>query len=394
MSTQKPAYSSSNPSQLQREILSSLSSAPGDSTAQCEKLQHLFAKNKDETCQIILHNLVQLHFSAEDACVHWEAIVDHAHSLEKRLERGVGLTTAACDYFSAINPCLDNPKLIEFTYFEKMVKSAHYDFLTGLLTRGAFHSYFEQEISRAKRHNHNATLVFFDLDNFKIINDKYGHLAGDEVLRQVGKIIIASKRKEDVACRFGGDEFVILLPETDRFMALRVSEKIHKRINDLTIQYDNKAIQCKCSGGLASFPADSNTGTGLLDCADRALYQAKSRKSHALTLFSREHRQFTRIPFQEAIQVRPVESEGSIHFGKSKNISKGGLLITSEKPYEIGTTLELQIPLKESAPLIVTGRVIRLEQVKPHSYDVGLCFLKSKSTTNPIATFILQQLTS
>ena len=383
-----------NASLLQREILTALSSAPGDSTLQCSKLKPLFNKNREETCQIILHNLVQLNFPPGDACTHWNAIVKHAHTLESSLKRKVGLTTAACDYFSTINPCLDNPKLIEFTYFEKMLRSAHHDFLTGLLTRGAFHTSFEQEISRAKRHSHNATLVFFDLDGFKEINDKHGHLAGDEVLRQVGAIILASKRKEDVACRFGGDEFVILLPETDRFMALRVSEKIHKKINSLIIYHDIQPVAIKCSGGLASFPIDSSTGTGLLDCADRALYQAKSRKAHQLTLFSRENRHFTRIAFEHSVQVRLVENDSSINFGKSKNISKGGLLISMQTPYTIGTTLELEIPLKETDPLVVTGKVVRLEQIKPDTYDVGLSFLKSKNTTNSIATFILQQLTS
>ena len=379
---------------LQQNILTALSSAPGDFTAQCQHLQPFLNENKKETCKIILHNLVQLHFTQHNACKHWNAIVTHAKKMQSGLDRTVGLTTAACDYFSTVEPCLNNPKLIEFIRFEETLKSAHQDFLTGLSSRGAFQNFFDQEISRAQRHNHNSTLIFFDLDNFKEINDSHGHLAGDEVLKEVAKILLHSKRKEDISCRFGGDEFVVLLPETNKFKGMLVGKKLLDQINNLIIHYEDKEIQVTCSGGLATFPVDSREGQGLLKCADQALYQAKSRGKHRLNLFSREKRIFTRIEFERNVTIRslsiPEEKDVSI----SRNISEGGILISSNNSYNIGERLELRVPLKENGEsLTITGSVVRVEQFDTGLYDIGLSFLLLDPTatfTDVIAAYIQQ----
>jgi len=180
--------SASNIDLLKQNILDSLSSAPGDSTAQCRCLQPFLKETKKKACKIILHNLVQLSFTQDNACQYWDAIVKHADKMQISLKRNIGLTTAACDYFSTVQPYLNNPKLIEFSRYEETLRSAHQDFLTGLLSRGAFQNSFDQEMSRATRHGHDTTFIFFDLDNFKTINDQYGHLAGDKALKEVGKI--------------------------------------------------------------------------------------------------------------------------------------------------------------------------------------------------------------
>lgn len=271
---------------LQKEILASLSCAPGDAAQQCKRLQPILTATKKEACQIILNNLVQLHFTRDNACEHWDAIVRHASTLRGSLERTVGLATAACDYFSTINPQLTSPKLIERDRLEEAMRSAHCDFLTGLLSRGAFQELLEQEVSRARRHNHHITLIFFDLDNFKKINDSLGHLAGDETLKQVAGVLLASKRMEDIACRFGGDEFIVMLPQTNGKMGSRVAEKIHTRLNHLHFHYKGKEIKVQCSAGLASFPDHATDCESLMDSADKALYQAKQQGRNRLVLFS------------------------------------------------------------------------------------------------------------
>ena len=271
---------------LQKEILASLSCAPGDARQQCERLKPFLKATKKEACQIILHNLVQLHFTHDNACEHWDAIVQHATTLRGSLQRTVGLATAACDYFSTINPQLTSPKLIEHDRLEAAIQSAHHDFLTELLSRGAFQELFEQEISRAKRHSHHITLIFFDLDNFKTINDTLGHLTGDETLKQVAKVLLDSKRKEDIACRYGGDEFIVLLPQTNGEIGSRVAKKIHSRLNQLCFHHKGQGVTVRCSAGLASFPEHATDGESLIDRADKALYQAKQQGRKRLVLFS------------------------------------------------------------------------------------------------------------
>lgn len=380
---------------LQQNILNSLSSAPGDFTNQCQQLEPLLNKNRKEVCKIILHHLVQLTFTQDNACEHWDAIVEHAKRLQNSLGRSVGLTTAACDYFSTIQPCLDNPKLIEFARFEETLKSAHQDFLTGLLSRGAFQNLFEQELSRARRHERNTTLIFFDLDNFKNINDEHGHLAGDEALKQVGHILSQRKRKEDIACRYGGDEFVILLPETNKFMGLLVGKKIHDRINKLIIHFNGTDIHVSCSGGLASYPLDSGDTKGLIECADRALYKAKSHGKHKLCLFSEEKRTFTRIKLKRDVTIRSLAIHDTENISKSNNISEGGILISCSSSFDIGTRLELQIPLKDKSNMTIIGSVVRVEKFDTNLYDIGLSFLSLNSTatsTETLAEYVLQQL--
>ena len=382
---------------LQQNILKSLSCAPGDSTAQCHRLQPFLIGTKKEACRIILYNLVQLNFSKDEACTYWNAIINHAEKMQISLGREIGLATAACDYFSTIRPYLSNPKLIEFSRFEETLKSAHQDYLTGLLSRTAFQSSFEQEISRAKRHNHNISMIFFDLDNFKNINDTYGHLAGDEVLKGVGKVFLNSKRKEDVACRFGGDEFIILLPETNKFMGLLVGKKLLDQINSLIVCHEDKKISVACSGGLASSPQDSRDGQDLMNCADQALYQAKSRGKHELNLFSEEKRTFTRIDFEHSVTVQSFEPEKQAFESNSKNISEGGILISCNNTYNIGTRLELQISLNKGSQLTITGSVVRVEQFDTGFYNIGLSFLRVESSgdtpAQAIAEHILQRLT-
>ncbi|HIQ37232.1 MAG TPA: diguanylate cyclase [Desulfocapsa sulfexigens] len=380
---------------LQQKILGSLSSAPGDFTAQCELLKPFLNRNEKEACTIILYNLVQLTFTRDEARRHWHAIVKHAKKMQSSLDRTLGLTTAACDYFSTVKPSLDNPKLIEFARFEETLKSAHQDFLTGLLSRSAFQNLFEQELSRAKRHSYNTTLIFFDLDSFKQINDQYGHLAGDEALKQVGEILLHSKRKEDVACRFGGDEFVVLLPEINKFMGLLVGKKLLERINKLVIRHSGKDIPINCSGGLASFPLDSNNAKGLMECADRALYQAKSLGTHTISLFSEEKRRFTRIDLQRNVTIRSLKIQKTELCNTSKNISEGGILISCSNKFDIGARLELQIPLQEDSEMTITGSVVRVEQFDTNLYDIGLSFLLLDSTATSsevIADYMLQQL--
>ncbi len=384
---------------LQQDIVSALSSAPGDSTIQCQQLQPSLRKNKIHACQTILHTLTQLQFTENNACTHWEAIVKHTKKLQTSLGRRVGLTTAACDYFSSIQPHLDNPKLIELARWEKTLTSAHYDFLTGLLSRGAFQNFYEQEISRARRHRHNTTLIFFDLDKFKDINDKHGHLAGDEVLKQVGKTLLNSKRKEDIACRFGGDEFVLLLPETNKYKGLLAGKKMHDKINNLIVHYKGENIQVTCSGGLATFPVDSDKSQKLIECADQALYHAKSNGRHTFTLFSKEKRTFTRIAFERTIKIRSLGTQAHKRDSRSKNISEGGVLISCDQKYALGTQLRLDISLEEGSVLILTGSVVRVEQIDMGCYDIGLSFIQLDSdptslstSTKIIADYILQQL--
>lgn len=149
------------------------------------------------------------------------------------------------------------------------------DSLTGLYTRGYCHAAIEREIQRAGRSGRDFCLLMMDLDDLKPINDTYGHHFGDSVLRGVAGVIAANIRRIDTAARYGGDEFVVLLPETDPTGAFVVAEKIRAGVAAISWPMDGAAISTSTSIGIVAHPGDGTTVDGLLKSADAAMYVSK-----------------------------------------------------------------------------------------------------------------------
>lgn len=149
---------------------------------------------------------------------------------------------------------------------------AHIDELTGLLNHGYFHDRLDEEISRCSRFGDIFSLLFLDLDLFKAYNDVYGHLAGDDILRQIAQYIGDSIRGMDIAFRYGGDEFTAILPQAPLDDAYSVAERIRKRIES---EMDSKGVALTCSMGIASWPTDGVMREEILQAADAALYHSK-----------------------------------------------------------------------------------------------------------------------
>jgi diguanylate cyclase (GGDEF)-like protein len=150
------------------------------------------------------------------------------------------------------------------------------DPLTGLFNRRYLESVLEQAFRQAERSRRSLTVVLLDLDHFKRINDNHGHEAGDAVLREVAGAIEASLRRGDVACRWGGEEFVAILPETGREGGLAVARKIQSRLRSTPLRYGEADLgRITASFGVAWFPGAASEPPGLLRAADAAMYRAK-----------------------------------------------------------------------------------------------------------------------
>lgn len=154
---------------------------------------------------------------------------------------------------------------------------ANQDGLTRLLNKSFFMQRLGDMIIESERKASPIALFIFDIDHFKHYNDSNGHLAGDEVLRGVARVLREQLRPEDVACRYGGEEFVVAMPQTDEGAAMQVAERIREAIASTPFpRAENQPNQrLTISGGVAVFPVDANTGTELLQVADQGLYQAK-----------------------------------------------------------------------------------------------------------------------
>lgn len=215
--------------------------------------------------------LVNHEFTPEESRQYWFKIENHMNEMSQLLRRPVGLRVALMDFFINQNRILNNPMIIEISIYDEMLKNSLQDELTGVFNRRYFDRCLKREINRAKRHNHKISLFVFDIDNFKDYNDSWGHQAGDLVLAQVGDHLLESFRTEDVVCRYGGEEFAVIMPETDGKSILKVCERFQNSLKNLNIEHGPIRI----SGGISVFPVDANDPVNLFMKADRLLYLAK-----------------------------------------------------------------------------------------------------------------------
>ena len=175
---------------------------------------------------------------------------------------------------------------------EKMRDLASHDSLTGLLSRHAFFENGNSYISLAKRDQNMFSVLIIDLDHFKSINDKYGHPAGDAVLKLFADIVNSVSRNSDIIGRLGGEEFGLVLPSTGSAEAVEFSQRLHQAIAKAVLKYKSDMIQYTVSIGLASYKADSDdTLDDLLANADIALYQAKNSGRNRTTVFGDQDEQ-------------------------------------------------------------------------------------------------------
>jgi diguanylate cyclase (GGDEF)-like protein len=159
------------------------------------------------------------------------------------------------------------------------------------MTRLFIHRYFQErmaeEYSRAERYNSDVALIMFDLDHFKNLNDTYGHQAGDEVLKKAAQLIKTNCRTVDIPCRYGGEEFCVILPHTGAEEALVLGERIRANIEEQEILFQGTSIKVTVSGGIASFKAH-NPGSKeeLIQMADHAMYISKETSRNLISIYT------------------------------------------------------------------------------------------------------------
>lgn len=163
-------------------------------------------------------------------------------------------------------------------YVKRIQELTITDDCTNLYNSRYFNYMIDAELSRSKRYNYHFALIFFDLDRFKSVNDTHGHLCGSRLLREIGDLIRSRLRDIDTAYRYGGDEFIVLLPQTNKESAILVARRLCELLNQTPIQLDQDvSVTITASFGVASFPTDATSKVELVRMADQAMYRVKNR---------------------------------------------------------------------------------------------------------------------
>lgn len=209
----------------------------------------------------------------------WREILDHRLDLERALGRDPGLAVAALDFQINILKRIDNPRIISEGQLERIAERALRDPLTGLYDRRTFEAHLHAELVRYHRYEEPLSLIMLDLDDFKRVNDERGHPEGDRVLERVGAILRAQCRDMDVTCRYGGEEFAVILPHTVPGEAAEAAERLRALV---AAAPELRGVTL--SAGVASCPDHGVERATLVTAADDALYAAKTAGKNRIAL--------------------------------------------------------------------------------------------------------------
>ncbi|MGB9715526.1 MAG: diguanylate cyclase [Thermodesulfovibrionales bacterium] len=242
--------------------------------------------------------------------------------------------------------------------YEKLKDESRYDTLTGVFNRKYFNERLDEEINRRSRHGGVFSLALCDLDFFKHYNDSHGHVAGDMLLSEIGKLLKGSIRSNDLIFRYGGDEFIILLPDTDSDGSFSVVERVRKYIEE---EMKKRKIPLTCSFGLASWPKDGVRGSEIMEAADTAAFLAKQRGGNQCQAYKILKIQNTGIELKDEKTIvniifsliSAIEARDIYTHGHSREVNKYALMLGEA----IGLSKEEEINLSRAALLHDIGNL-------------------------------------
>ncbi len=258
---------------------------PPDNPALKEKVQRLVEKRQTHLYHDLIYSLCQLDLPEVEAQKRWDEILKHKYWISEKLGRNVGIRVAALDYFYNVTQEVKYVTMMDVYQFQQAKQNAVTDWLTGVYLKNYFYTLLEKEIARAARLGEKFSVLFLDIDYFKIYNDTHGHLPGDAVLKEFADAVSGLIRDYDILGRYGGEEFVILFPSTEREQAAKVADEIRQTIEDYPFPGEMimPAKTLTISGGIAEYPVDGADAQTLLASADKALYHSKQTGRNRIT---------------------------------------------------------------------------------------------------------------
>lgn len=337
----------------------------------------------------VLHRLFRLDLSASAAKSILLSILAHHAELSLKLGRDLWLITSAADYLQTTNRLLSAPVLIDAQSLKLHEDNAFKDDLTGLFNRRYLNQELPREINKFRRFGFLFSILMLDLDHFKQFNDTHGHLAGDMALKCIAQALLFEARLYDRAIRYGGDEFVIILPQASQKQAALIAQRIRSSICGLKIRFENTELDIPTvSIGIASYPLNALDMQTLLKKADQALYMAKVKRNKIAT-YKDAKRRHPRFNLSHPIRVQIRNHENDVFLAKANDISMGGIQCETKVEFTPNTTIDILLTspnLRMHLPL--KAQIRRLECLGDGEYLLGLSF-RLNSTQQKISLYSL-----
>src|SRR6202162_2476076 len=242
--------------------------------------------------------IARIDLADTQASEYWERILLRRRELAESIGKKISLKTAMVDVLASTN-FLRVPILMEYDEFKKLQINAATDSLTGLYNRRLFDEYFDKELNRAKRYGHQLAVVILDLHKLKEVNDRHGHLQGDQVLQLAATTLRKTMRASDFAFRIGGDEFALLLPQTDPEQATTLCRRV-RALYENEIRALKIEIGVTLDFGVAVHPQDRDAEDDLMSLADQRLYELKEAGRAGSRVTPIESRETQQHPHEEA----------------------------------------------------------------------------------------------
>jgi len=322
----------------------------------------------------LLELFINLSFSEEEAKIHWKNIIDNFDLVRNQLNREIGLRVAIVDYFINHTEMMKEPIVVELRVFKENEKLALVDSLTGLFNKRFYDITVKKEYKKALRFNQIFSLVLLDLDDFKKVNDTKGHLFGDEVLANFGQLLSFSSREEDIICRYGGEEFIAILPETTGDGALLYAERVRKILKEDDFFNKHKIT---FSGGVSTFPYNGKDLEELFKAVDKSLYAAKYAGKDCTIKSTGDKRRFKRFNKSWEIRYQCLgDSFDKAHVEEviTQDISIGGLKFESKEDLKIDSPILISLDLPDNDELVISGKVVWVKRINEELLSYGVKF--------------------
>ena len=290
-----------------------------------ETLEAMDIAARSQFLQRYFRTCAQLDLRENQSLQLWEEVLTRRRELTQRLGLPVSFKSVLVEVLTSTG-LIQLPVILEYQDYKKLQVNAVTDALTGLYNRRLFAESFEKEMNRARRHSLPFGIVILDLHRFKEVNDRYGHPRGDEILRAAATTLQKSLRTSDSAFRIGGDEFAVLLPQTDAAQALALSRRIETVFAE-TLQPLQLAFPVTMDHGIANFPEDGDHSDQLIHVADERLYQLK-HANHSRASESAPRTAPPPLAVQEPIPIttgRPAEKPAASDFEQATSAAAQSL---------------------------------------------------------------------